>query len=288
MQRTLKVWMSGAALAIAAQGGIAQAQYAPSAPVQAQAPAYSTAGQYSPRLMIYYRLVPYGNGYGARLTQPPLPGSPLAQPQIALEPGDMITHLDGTPITTANELETHVDQTSVQFVNIRNNQRQVAWATLPSGSAPNPNPGPFPPPAPNGPYVLGVVTVPVMVNAGQFYSAAPGVAATPATNQALRVTSVTPGSAAERAGLRPGDTILTAGQYTASDPGILRAAIGQSGGVLPLTVLDGLQNTRSLTAYLGGFPEAASPLPYSVARPPFGSIPPGYAPAPRPGSVRPN
>ena len=61
-----------------------------------------------------------------------------------------------------------------------------------------------------------------------------------------------PGSPAQFAGLRPGDTILTAGQQTIGDINTLRQAIAYSGGVLPMTVADGAGFVRNATAYFGG------------------------------------
>jgi hypothetical protein len=93
---------------------------------------------FSPRLRIYYEWVRYGGAYGARLTADPVPGSPLLQEQIQLERGDMITHLDNSPITGPAELENHHGQTAVAFVNVRTGQPQASWAFLPAMNAPVP------------------------------------------------------------------------------------------------------------------------------------------------------
>ena len=92
--------------------------------------------QYSPRLGISYRLVPYGGAAGAVLTEAPAPGSPMRQEQVELEPGDMITHLDGNPIADPAELERHRGQTSVQFVNVRTGAAEARWVYLPAMGAP--------------------------------------------------------------------------------------------------------------------------------------------------------
>lgn len=249
-------------------------QYAPPAPpTAAAAPAqpgqtYAApipAGQYSPTLGIYYELVPYYGAYAARLTQHPLPGSPLRQAQIQLEAGDMITHLDNIPIRDAGQLERHHSQTSVSFVNVRTNAPETRWAMLPPFGGGGGGGGVFPPPPPPQPMSLGVVAVPVTVNAGSAYTAGyAGAPAYPVATRALRITSVTMASAAAHAGLRPGDSILTAGSYAMSDVNSLRYAISQSGGVLPMTVQDAYGNTRNVTAYMGGavpFGAAAAPAP---------------------------
>lgn len=126
MNRTTTLLPIIATAGIFAHGAAAEAQDAR----QASA-AYASTGRYSPRLGIYYQLVPYGAWFGAVLTQDPGPHSPLAQPQIALERGDTITHLDGTPITNAGELENHHSRTSVTFVNIRTGLPQTNWTDLP-------------------------------------------------------------------------------------------------------------------------------------------------------------
>jgi hypothetical protein len=91
---------------------------------------------FSPRLGIYYDWVRYGSAYGARLTEDPVPGSPLLQEQIQLERGDIITHLDNTPIAGPAELENHHGQTAIAFVNIRTHASEARWLYLPAMGAP--------------------------------------------------------------------------------------------------------------------------------------------------------
>lgn len=226
----------------------------PAAP--AAAPPYAPPlSQYSPTLGIQYKLVPYYGAYAARLTQHPVPGSPLGQPQIQLEPGDLITHLDNIPIHHAGELERHYGQTSVTFVNVRTNALETRWATLPPLGGDGPIPPP-PPPAP--PMSLGILAVPVTV----YSSAYAGGPAYP--SRALRVTSVTPLSPAGSAGIQPGDMILTAGGYAMTDINALRYAIRVSDGSLTMTVRDPYGNTRQATAYManiGAPAAAAAPAP---------------------------
>jgi S1-C subfamily serine protease len=119
---------------------------------------------------------------------------------------------------------------------------------------------------------LGIMAVAVQVSTpGVAAAAIPGFppSARP-TSPALRITSVTPGSPAARAGLRAGDTLLTAGQFTTRSTDDLRNAIAQSGGVLPMTVMDSFGKVRSVTAYLGGtgaVPAPATPEPFGAPRP---------------------
>jgi S1-C subfamily serine protease len=194
----------------------------------------------------------------------------LRQPQINLKAGDTITHLDGLPLTSTLQLEQHHSQTSVTFVNGLTGQIKTRWTLLPPPGAGvgggDAGGGPVPGMS------LGIMAVTVQVDT-------PGVAATAIpgfppsarlTRPALRITSVTPGSPAARAGLRPGETLLTAGQFTTRSTDDLRNAIAQSGGVLPMTVMDGLGKVRSVTAYLGGtgaVPAPANPEPFAAPRP---------------------
>jgi len=84
-------------------------------------------------LGIYYAKVPYGDGtFGARLTRPPVPGSPAAQ--LQLEPGDTIFMLDGVRFREPSDVLNHVEETSVVFINVRTNQPQSADVTLPAAS----------------------------------------------------------------------------------------------------------------------------------------------------------
>ena len=253
---------SVALLLLAGWQHAAEAQVAPRAAPRVAPAAPPAAVQYSPRLGIYFNLTPYGTYYGAQLTRDPFPGSPLSQPQINLKAGDTITHLDGVPLTSALQLEQHHSKTSVTFVNVRTGQIKTRWTTLPppgGGGGGGLVPG----------MSLGIIAVTVQVNIpGVAAAATPGfpTAARP-TSPALRITAVTPGSPAALAGLRPGETLLTAGQLSTGSIDDLRNAIAQSGGVLPMTVMDGYGKVRSVTAYLGG--PGAVPAPATAA--PFGA-----------------
>ena len=256
----------GALLLLAGWQHAAEAQVAPRAAPRVAPAAPPAAVQYSPRMGIYFNLTPYGTHYGAQLTQDPFPGSPLSQPKINLKAGDTITHLDGVPLANALQLEQHHSRTSVTFVNARTGKIKTRWTTLPPpgagvGGGGEPVPG----------MSLGIMAVTVQVNTpGVAAAALPGFppSARP-TRPALRITSVTPGSPAARAGLRPGETLLTAGQFSTGSTDDLRNAIAQSGGVLPMTVMDGYGKVRSITAYLGGagaVPAPATPEPFGAPR----------------------
>ena len=244
-QRALK-WLAPACLGVLALGLDARAQVSqpsalPPGPVQAPAP---TQDQFASNLGIYFQLVPYGGASGARLTRYPVAGSPAAQ--LQLEPGDMITTLDGQPIHGPGDVLNHYAYTTVVFVNVRTGRPQSGAVYLPGSGSPRPPypPGPGPNPGPR--YVLGVVTVPVALNdggaaysarrPGSYYNPNPG-GTVPITG--LRITQVTPGSAAQRAGLEVGDTIVSINQTPTTTPEAMRQAIANSGGVLTMTVKNG-------------------------------------------------
>lgn len=252
------------------------------------------ADAFSPALGIYYQFVPYGQSWGARLTRDPVAGSPMRQ--IQLEPGDTIVALDGQWIQGPQDLESHVHQTAVDLINVRTNQLQRNWVMLGGGVPPPPPPPPQPPyppyppvppypPAPGPRYVLGVTTVAVTV-AGGVAAAAPAVPGAPYTSLrpigALRIVSVSRGSAAERAGLEVGDTILTANNRGTAAPTDLLAALAESNGVVQLTVRSVRGGfDRTVVAYptpIGGV--YASPVPGPAGTP---APAPGRAPRPRSG-----
>jgi S1-C subfamily serine protease len=235
-------WMATASIGILALGLEARAQPPrQSAPVQAPAP---TQDRFAANLGIYYQFVPYGGAYGARLTRYPVPGSPAAQMQ--LEPGDMITTLDNQPIYGPGDVLGHQAYTTVVFVNIRTGQPQSGAVFIPTDGPPQPPNPPGPGPGPGSPYVLGVFTVPVTLNdggaaysarrPGTYYDPNPG-GNVPITG--LRITQVTPGSAAQRAGLEVGDTIISINQTSTTDPQAMRRAIATSNGILQMTVKNG-------------------------------------------------
>ena len=208
----------------------AQAQaYSPlvQQPVVAAAPADS----FAPGLGISYQLYPYGNAFGARLTQYPNVGSPLEQ--IQLEPGDMIYAINGRGIRGPQDLNAPPGQVAIDFVNIRTNEPQRNFVYV-SG---NNNGGGFPPnPGPVN-YILGINMTPVPLGS---VAAAPAAGANPYValrpNYGLQVTGVTPGSAAAVAGLEVGDTIVNANGIATGTIQEFRSAIANSNGSLRMTV----------------------------------------------------
>jgi len=158
--------------------------------------------------------------------------------------GKFYYQLDGQSIHGPGDVLNHYAQTTVIFVNIRTDQPQSGAVFIPTGGPPQP---PNPPGPPGGsPYVLGVVAVPVTLNdGGAAYSARrPGSYYNPnpggnVSIPGLRITQVTPGSAAQRAGLEVGDTIISINQTPTTDPQAMRRAIAHSGGVLNMTVKNG-------------------------------------------------
>jgi hypothetical protein len=107
-----------------------------------QARAQNEGEQEAPALGMRYVLVPYGQSMGARLTQYPSAGSPLAALQF--EPGDMIVSLDELAINSPQDVLNHVGRTTMVFINIRTGQAQSAVVELPAqviqpgGAAPAP------------------------------------------------------------------------------------------------------------------------------------------------------
>jgi len=198
---------------------------------------------FSPNFRIYYQLVPfYGTEtYGAQLTQPPLRDSPILQPQIQLEQGDVITHLDSVPIRNAAELENHYTQTSVTFINSRTNQLETRWVTLSAA-----------PQRKGSGYPLGITTTPAQITHPSVHAAVtPNLTeSAQETSLGLRITEVAPGSPAAEAGLNPGDTILRAGSRASTDIDALRQSIVESTGVLPLTVVNPKGKIRTLVVKL--------------------------------------
>ena len=75
---------------------------------------------FAQNLGIVYQAVPFGDGtFGAKLTRYPAPGSPGAQ--MKLEPGDIITVLDGMPIRTPDDVLNHSKDTTVRLINVWTN-----------------------------------------------------------------------------------------------------------------------------------------------------------------------
>lgn len=113
------------------------------APVHAQEvdvkqPTNPQEGTYRSRLLgIDYQLIPYQGHLGARLLALPANGSPLRQvaqaggQAVYLEPGDVITSLDGRLIDGPNELEAHYGATTIDFFNARSQRAESGTIQLP-------------------------------------------------------------------------------------------------------------------------------------------------------------
>jgi hypothetical protein len=74
---------------------------------------------FSPRLGCRFLIQPmflpqFGNFLGARIVSEPELASPLRQ--LGLDEGDVITRLDGLPVTNVQELERHILDTGVRFI----------------------------------------------------------------------------------------------------------------------------------------------------------------------------
>lgn len=61
----------------------------------------------------------------ARIVSDPVFGSPLQQAGLAM--GDVITRLDGVPVTNTNELERHILDTKVRFVKAGSSTVSESW-----------------------------------------------------------------------------------------------------------------------------------------------------------------
>ena len=127
--------------------------WASAAPAQGPTVAAPIRGTYrSDRLGLEYRLHPYRGHYGARLTRPPAPGSPLLKLRrpdgspTYLEPGDMIVGLDDQILDGPDDVEGHVLRTKISFVNVRTGLLERASAMFPDGAAPAVRSAPAPAP----------------------------------------------------------------------------------------------------------------------------------------------
>ena len=155
--------LAGLSLILITNAPAQQAAQRGPARCRSQPPCPCRATPYSERLMIYYEMVPYGQGYAARLTQNPFPGSPLRQAQIQLEAGDTITAIDDVPIRSAQQLEQHHSQTKVTFLNVRTNRLEARYVMLPPFAGPGPGPAPIPGPGPIPGPSLGILGAPVVI-----------------------------------------------------------------------------------------------------------------------------
>ncbi len=115
-------------------------------PLRIGNPAALRKGYFSPTLGAKFEMVQVqvaGSGLvdGARLTEEPIAGSPLAGKGLA--DGDTITHLDGDPVLQTSELEAHHDATTVSWVADQTQKTRTLKIVIPVGKTfadPN-NPG---------------------------------------------------------------------------------------------------------------------------------------------------
>jgi S1-C subfamily serine protease len=77
----------------------------------------NTAENYCGGLGVFFRMVPRGRTYGARLTSPPLLGTQAER--LELEPGDTVVSLDDYVFQQPIDLSLHVNKTEMVFENIR-------------------------------------------------------------------------------------------------------------------------------------------------------------------------
>jgi hypothetical protein len=99
-------------------------------PVPSPSPPPTSSDLFASNLGIYYQMIPYSNGtFGARLTRYPLANSPAAQ--LKLEPGDTIFALDSQRFTVPDDIQSHNQQTTVEFVNVRTNGSQKIDVYIP-------------------------------------------------------------------------------------------------------------------------------------------------------------
>jgi C-terminal processing protease CtpA/Prc len=85
---------------------------------------------YAAKLGIHYQLIPReGETLGARLSRTAIGNTPAAG--IQLELGDIIIRVDGQPIRKLQDVLNHIDQTTIEFVNIRTGKVETRVVQLP-------------------------------------------------------------------------------------------------------------------------------------------------------------
>lgn len=85
---------------------------------------------FAANLEIHYQLMPLGGDtFGVRLSRTASGNSPAAAAKLEL--GDMIVKLDGMPIMSSQDVLNHVDETTVEFVNIRTGKVETRTVQLP-------------------------------------------------------------------------------------------------------------------------------------------------------------
>jgi serine protease Do len=139
--------------------------------------------------------------------------------EAGLKPGDVVTRIDGKPVTSTSELMNAVaaaDPGRVLEVEvIRDGTRRTMAVTL--GERPAPPQLAAGASGPDLPGEFGVAVEPLTPEAAERF----GLSA----DHGVLVANVMPGSAAAEAGLRPGDVILKVGTRPVNTPGAFWSAL---------------------------------------------------------------
>ena len=84
----------------------------------------------APNLGVFYTAVPYSDGtFGARLTKPPITGSPAFF--SGLETGDVVLTLDGAPFRVPADVVNHAALTLMRLIDVRSGQQNFVNLFLP-------------------------------------------------------------------------------------------------------------------------------------------------------------
>jgi S1-C subfamily serine protease len=147
--------------------------------------------------------------------------------KAGLEPGDVLVAADGSPLAGPEQLAAALRKGGPVVELLVRDTRSGKDVPVPvrfDAAAPTPSPMPRPKPSPAGPGTesgIGAATELVFLD----------------TEVAVKVTAVTPGGPAARAGLEPGDVIVEAAGKPVLHPDELAEAAKQATGTLQLTVL---------------------------------------------------
>jgi serine protease Do len=178
------------------------------------------------------------------------PGSPAQK--AGLETGDVIVAANGVPITGAEQLAAAFRKSGPTLtLTVRDTRtgREVPVKVEVSGRSANPSPFPFPLPFPG-------TNTPATSPAGDGSRNRLG-AVTELTvydvEAAVKVTEVEPGSAADRAGIRPGMVIVAANGKKVLHPNDLAEVVRQNPAALELSVVDPRSGSKgTVRVNLGG------------------------------------